>query len=266
TKKRKCEISSTNDKNNNNQATLSTLISSLPENKRNAQNTTSHATVSLPHGIDAQFINYFVISSTVGRNVNAPNLAKQSHASSSSNIISASNANAQRVGNTSQYASNIDRIGAINQMKISKYDLVFIKIVLPKLDDISTAPHQLLALHQDCSFYLSYRMNDVLAKPFSKSMFLKMLENYCSHLVMPKFQSIPRLFGVSDISKSASNSDMFSYFSDISVMNNLANASSGTSSFISTINILNIPTSTQSGQISITNFANITEDDNNPPP
>ncbi|CAG8765035.1 18963_t:CDS:2, partial [Racocetra persica] len=196
---------------------------------------------------------------------------KQSHASSLSNIISASNANALRVGNTSQYASNsicvhhIDGIGAVNQIKISKYDLVFMKIVLPKLD----------ALHQDCSFYLSHRMNDILAKPFSKLMFLKMLENYCSHLVMPKFQSIPRLFGVSDISKSASNSDIFFYSLDTSVINNLANASSGTSSFISTINIPNILTLTQSGQISTMNvgtfdnngtFANITEDDDNSSP
>ncbi|CAG8809051.1 32876_t:CDS:2, partial [Racocetra persica] len=333
TKKKKCKISSTNDKNNNDQATLLTLISSSPENKRvrietsdeqswfqhdeinmqqlyeinmqNAQYATSHAIVSSLHGIDAQFINYFVISPTVRKNVNAPNLAEQSYALSLSNIISALDANALRVGNTSQYTSNIDGIGAVNQMKISKYDLVFMKIVLPKLDDISTAPHQLLALHQDCSFYLSYRMNDVLAKPFSKSMFLKMLENYCSHLVMPKFQSISRPFGVSDMSKSAFNSDMFSHSSDtsvgeknnkhhdslisnqlaltvsdrsfyfdyIQVMNNLANASSGTSSFIPTINIPNIPTSTQSGQISTTNvgtliitFANITENDDNPPP
>ncbi|CAG8779943.1 12081_t:CDS:1, partial [Racocetra persica] len=81
--------------------------------------------------------------------------------------------------------------------------------------DISTAPYQLLASHQDCSFYLSHGMNDVLAKLFSKSMFNKMLENYCSHLVMPKFQSILRPFGVFDMSKSASNSDMFSYSSDI---------------------------------------------------
>ncbi|CAG8821085.1 2692_t:CDS:2, partial [Racocetra persica] len=184
---------------------------------------------------------------------------KQSHALSSSNIIFASNANALYVENTSQYASNsmrvhhIDGIGAVNQMKISKYDLVFMEIVLPKLDDISTALHQLLASHQDCSFYLSHGINDVLAKPFSKSIFLKMLENYCSYLVMPKFQSIPRPFGVSDISKSASNSDMFSHSSDTLVMNNLANASSSTSSFILTINIPNIPTLTQSRQISTTN-------------
>ncbi|CAG8839176.1 8591_t:CDS:1, partial [Racocetra persica] len=37
-------------------------------NMQNAQNTTSYATISLPHGIDAQFINYFVTSPTVGRN------------------------------------------------------------------------------------------------------------------------------------------------------------------------------------------------------
>ncbi|CAG8588268.1 1668_t:CDS:2, partial [Racocetra persica] len=131
TKKRKCEISSTNDKNNNDQATLSTLISSSPKNNRNAQNATSHVTVSLLHDIDAQFINYFVISPTIRRNVNAPNLAEQSHASSLSNIISASNANALHVGNTLQYDSNsmrvhhIDEIGIVNQIKISKYDLVF---------------------------------------------------------------------------------------------------------------------------------------------
>ncbi|CAG8725965.1 29088_t:CDS:2, partial [Racocetra persica] len=235
TKKRKCKISSTNDKNNNDQATLSTLISLSPENKRvrieasdeqswfqydeinmqqlyeinihNAQNATSRVTISSPH-------------------------AKQLHALSSSNIISASNTNALCVGNTLQYSNmllivcaftvvylyqSVDGIGAINQMKISKYDLVFMEIVLPKLDDILTAPHQLLASHQDCSFYLSHEMNDVLAKPFSKSIFLKMLENYCLHLVMPKFQSIPRPFGISDKSKSASNSDMFSHSSDTSV-------------------------------------------------
>ncbi|CAG8770554.1 1425_t:CDS:2, partial [Racocetra persica] len=275
------EISSTNDKNNNDQATLSTLISSSPENKRirieasdeqswfqhdeinmqqlyeinmqNAQNATSHATISSPH-------------------------AKQSHVSSSSNIISASNANALRVENTLQYASNSmrvhhNRIGAVNQMKISKYNLVFMVLRQQFKLDISIALHQLLASYQDCSFYLSHRMNDVLAKPFSKSMFLKMLENYCSHLVMPKFQNIPRPFGVSDMSKSASNSDIFSHSSDISVMNNLANTSSGTSFFIPTINIPNISTSTQSGQISTMNietsiitFANITEDNDNPLP
>ncbi|CAG8847585.1 20415_t:CDS:2, partial [Racocetra persica] len=79
-------------------------------NMQNTQNATSCTTVSSPHGIDAQFINYFVTSPTVGRNVNAPNLAEQSHASSSSNIISASNANALRVRNTSQYASNSMRV------------------------------------------------------------------------------------------------------------------------------------------------------------
>ncbi|CAG8806579.1 25605_t:CDS:2, partial [Racocetra persica] len=113
TKKRKCEISSTNDKNNNDQTTLSTLISSSPENKRvrieasdeqswfqhdeinmqqlykinmqDAQNATSHVTVSSLH-------------------------AEQSHASSSSNIISASNANALLIENTTQYASNSMRV------------------------------------------------------------------------------------------------------------------------------------------------------------
>ncbi|CAG8615320.1 35243_t:CDS:2, partial [Racocetra persica] len=79
-------------------------------NMQNAQNATSHVTVSSLHSIDAQFINYFVTSPTVGRNVNAPNLAEQSHASSSSNIISASNANALHVENTSQYTSNSMRV------------------------------------------------------------------------------------------------------------------------------------------------------------
>ncbi|CAG8845267.1 11970_t:CDS:2, partial [Racocetra persica] len=79
-------------------------------NMQNTQNATSRTTVSLPHDIDAQFINYFVTSPTVRRNVNAPNLAEQSHVSSSSNIISASNANALHVGNTSQYASNSMRV------------------------------------------------------------------------------------------------------------------------------------------------------------
>ncbi|CAG8818110.1 19966_t:CDS:2, partial [Racocetra persica] len=256
--------------------TLSTLISSSPENKRvrieasdeqswfqydeinmqqlyeinmqNAQNTTSRVTVSSPY-------------------------TKQSHASSSSNIISASNAKLYVleilhnmlliicVFTVVHLYQSVDRIGAVNQMKISKYNLVFMEIVLPKLDDkqkfkldISIAPYQLLVSHQDCSFYLSHRMNDILAKPFSKSMFLKILKNYCSHLVMPKFQNISRPFGVSDMSKSASNSDIFSHSSDTSVMNNLANVSSGTSSFIPTINIPNILTSTQSGQISTTNI------------
>ncbi|CAG8818822.1 833_t:CDS:2, partial [Racocetra persica] len=98
---------------NNMVATLSTLISSSPENKRvrikasdeqswfqhdkinmqqlyeinmqNTQNATSRATISSLH-------------------------AKQSHALSSSNIISASNANALCVENTSQYASNSMRV------------------------------------------------------------------------------------------------------------------------------------------------------------
>ncbi|CAG8548546.1 18862_t:CDS:2, partial [Racocetra persica] len=204
---------------------------------------------------------------------------KQSHASSSSNIIPVSNAsssNVLRVGNTSQHASNsmrvhrstfvpvwsvppkvllvdddlvyqkfgskllevfgcsfdiaVDGIGAVNQMNMSKYDLVLMDIVLPKLDGVkataqirqfdSSTPIISMtsnASQQDCSLYLSHGMNDVLAKPFDKSMFLKMLENYCSHLVMPNFQSIPRPFGVSDMSTSASNSDMFSHSSDTSV-------------------------------------------------
>ncbi|KAF0446490.1 hypothetical protein F8M41_002899 [Gigaspora margarita] len=125
----------------------------------------------------------------------------------------------------------VDGIGAVNHMNMSKYDLVLMDIVLPNLDGVEATSQirrfdnstPIISMtssisQQDCSIYLSHGMNDVLAKPFSKSMFLKILENYCSHLVMPNFQSIPRPFGISDISTPpTSNSDIFSHSSDTSI-------------------------------------------------
>ncbi|CAG8840900.1 10852_t:CDS:2, partial [Racocetra persica] len=105
----KCEISSTNDKNNNDQATLSTLISSSPENKRvrikasDEQSWFQHNKINMQQLYEINMQN--IQNATSCMTISSPH-AKQSHASSSSNIIFASNANALRVRNTSQYASN----------------------------------------------------------------------------------------------------------------------------------------------------------------
>ncbi|CAG8652343.1 6690_t:CDS:2, partial [Paraglomus occultum] len=48
---------------------------------------------------------------------------------------------------------------------------------------------------QDCVTYYSNGMNDILAKPFTRTRLFDVLDKYCMHLkVMPNFQDVHRIF------------------------------------------------------------------------
>ncbi|CAG8473384.1 6960_t:CDS:10 [Acaulospora morrowiae] len=105
-----------------------------------------------------------------------------------------------------------DGLSAVGKMNIEKYDLVLMDIVLPNLDGVeATAQIRRFDLNtpiismtsnttaQECIKYLSNGMNDILAKPFTKTKLLSVLERYCMHLkIMPTFQNIQRPFGISN--------------------------------------------------------------------
>ncbi|CAG8458712.1 6446_t:CDS:2 [Acaulospora colombiana] len=106
----------------------------------------------------------------------------------------------------------VDGISAVGKMNLEKYDLVLMDIVLPNLDGVEATTQirrfdpktPIISMTsnittQECIKYLSHGMNDILAKPFTKTMLLAMLERYCMHLkIIPTFQNIPRSLGALD--------------------------------------------------------------------
>ncbi|RKP26547.1 CheY-like superfamily, partial [Syncephalis pseudoplumigaleata] len=85
-----------------------------------------------------------------------------------------------------------DGVAAVNKMNISKYDLVFMDIMMPHLDGMSATaqirqfdrctPIVSLTANftQDARIvYMSCGMNDVLPKPFSRDTLLSVVEKYC---------------------------------------------------------------------------------------
>ncbi|KAI9798801.1 MAG: hypothetical protein M1825_004974 [Sarcosagium campestre] len=91
--------------------------------------------------------------------------------------------------------SALDGLEAVNKMNAgSKYDLVLMDIIMPRLDGVS-ATHlirqfdatPIIAMtsnirSDDISMYFAHGMNDVLPKPFTKEGLLTMLEKHLGHL------------------------------------------------------------------------------------
>ncbi|KAI0340006.1 hypothetical protein BDW22DRAFT_430541 [Trametopsis cervina] len=89
----------------------------------------------------------------------------------------------------------VDGVGAVNMMNLEKYDLVFMDIVMPKLDGVSATSliRQFDHLTPIISMtsnskpnevvkYYSSGMNDILSKPFTKDDLLQKLEKHLIHL------------------------------------------------------------------------------------
>ncbi|KAI0685049.1 CheY-like superfamily [Cytidiella melzeri] len=89
----------------------------------------------------------------------------------------------------------VDGVGAVNKMNLEKYDLVFMDIVMPKLDGVSATSliRQFDHLTPIISMtsnskpnevvrYYSSGMNDILPKPFTKDDLLQKLEKHLIHL------------------------------------------------------------------------------------
>ncbi|KAK9475331.1 HSF-type DNA-binding-domain-containing protein [Dipodascopsis tothii] len=89
----------------------------------------------------------------------------------------------------------VDGLAAVNKLNMSKYDLVFMDIIMPNLDGVSATSlirqfdtmTPIVAMtgnvsSNDVMAYYSHGMIDVLAKPFAKENLLEILNKHLAHL------------------------------------------------------------------------------------
>ncbi|GAA5903994.1 uncharacterized protein JCM6883_002049 [Sporobolomyces salmoneus] len=105
----------------------------------------------------------------------------------------------------------IDGVSAVNKMKMQKYDLVLMDIVMPNLDGVSatsmirqfdaTTPIVSMTSNSgpnDVMTYFSHGMTDVLPKPFTKQNLRGMLDRHLPHLkLIQQLAEVPRALGFS---------------------------------------------------------------------
>ncbi|GAA5947364.1 hypothetical protein JCM3765_001641 [Sporobolomyces pararoseus] len=105
----------------------------------------------------------------------------------------------------------VDGVSAVNKMKMQKYDLVLMDIVMPNLDGVSatsmirqfdsTTPIVSMTSNSgpnDVMTYFSHGMTDVLPKPFTKQNLRGMLDRHLPHLkLIQQLAEVPRALGFS---------------------------------------------------------------------
>ncbi|GAA5875268.1 hypothetical protein JCM16303_000563 [Sporobolomyces ruberrimus] len=105
----------------------------------------------------------------------------------------------------------VDGVSAVNKMKMQKYDLVLMDIVMPNLDGVSATsmirqfdsqtPIVSMTSNSgpnDVLTYFSHGMTDVLPKPFTKQNLRGMLDRHLPHLkLIQQLAEVPRALGFS---------------------------------------------------------------------